>query len=136
MVRVWASDLTGPPLENLRRRIQSWLDYFTEWIDDPVSHRIERVDLNNSSPDDPNYNPHHVLSGDFRFVDVAGETPEMILGDAGSGLQSHCQWYRVGYHRCDHEQLTPLIDCSWDTARTREWTASGVSIPPDVPTFN
>jgi len=42
-------------------------------------------------------------------------------------------WYRVGYHACEHDESTPSA-CSWDDKA--EWTAKDVTVPSGVPDFD
>lgn len=119
MIRVYCE----PPKGDADTAIQNWVDNYSEWTGDPVTHELVET---NAAMDDSGTT---YLRGDWRFHDQ-GEAATDILDDLSSRLQSINSglWHRLGYHVCDHDEATATA-CSWD--QTLEWG----TVPNDIPTF-
>lgn len=123
---VWHPNTSVTEIQNT---IDNWLSSHDEWLEDHVSHTVS---LNASLVDD---------SVEYYAVDVRFETTDTVstlLGDVTNDLEGSVEWYRIGYHSCTHDGDGG--DCSFDPsvdtdAVAREWTASSVTIPSEVPDF-
>jgi hypothetical protein len=51
-----------------------------------------------------------------------------ILDNISLYADSYCDWYRLGYHECIHDEDNPQ-PCSWDEKRENG------TIPSDIPEF-
>lgn len=47
-------------------------------------------------------------------------------------LMNKVDWYRVGYHECDHDEAD-RTGCGWQD--TAEWADTNVTTPSGVPDF-
>jgi hypothetical protein len=56
------------------------------------------------------------------------EDKAIILDNIHQYAQSYCDWHRIAYHVCTHDETDPQ-PCSWDDVRE-----NGV-VPSHVPTF-
>ncbi|MFP4218810.1 MAG: hypothetical protein ACLFR6_08245 [Salinarchaeum sp.] len=59
------------------------------------------------------------------------EDESIILDNLDDYAASYCDWHRIGYHVCEHDESDPT-PCSWDTDLGRK---SG-SVPDHIPTFD
>lgn len=120
MIRV----LCEPPKGEAENAVDNWVDNYTEWDSDPVSHELNET---NTAIDDSGT---AYVRGDWRFEDQ-GEEPTNILTDLSERLQSMQGglWHRLAYHVCTHDEDDPQ-PCSWD-----EVVEHG-DVPDDIPTFD
>ena len=100
--------------------VNQWLADNTPWTDDPTPHETTLVE-NTPISDRP---PH--FRGDVRF-EFTDDKPE-LLTQIETDLSGIASWYRIGYHKCDHDE-TDATPCSW--GETRE----GGNVPDSIPTF-
>lgn len=45
-----------------------------------------------------------------------GENRAIILDNLDEHATIHCEWHRIGYHECTHDETDPT-PCSWDERR-------------------
>lgn len=57
------------------------------------------------------------------------EDKAIIFDQLDQYAASYCDWHRIGYHACTHDEDNPQ-PCSWDETRENG------TIPDDTPTFN
>lgn len=109
---------------DLETRIDDWVASNPEWTNDTVEHTLSE------------HNTEYGGSGatyyavDVRFTQ--DDTKSNLLQKLADKIKQKVDWYRVGYHMCEHDGNT-TSSCSWDDKV--EWTAKDVTIPPGVPTF-
>lgn len=112
-------------LTQARDAFQTWLNNHNEWEGDVVAHQ-----LNETSPLGSTI---VYWSGVGRFFST--DVKDNLFQKLEDKYLNKVDWYRIGYHVCDHDAVSSeRIGCSWD--EEREWTASGQSIPPEVPDIN
>lgn len=129
MIEVVASthgnDTPGLSLSEIRDAMDDWVSKHSEWTADPDDHTIEETALYPRDPGTVYYR------GVYRFE--LSDAKDNLLQKAGDKLKKKVDWYRLGYHVCDHDE-TAREGCSWDDER--EWTSKNTaSIPSDVPDF-
>lgn len=118
-----STDTPGMSLTEINTALDDWVSKHSEWVNDSQEHSIT---IANSDFDGTEY-----YVGTYRFE----------LSDAKSNLLQKCEdklkkkvdWYRLGYHVCDHDE-SDNTSCPWDDER--EWTSKNTSqIPTDIPNF-
>lgn len=129
MIRVVAaadsSDTPGLTLSEINTALDDWVSKRSEWTADPASHQISEV----SSDTDGTGTTHYV--GSYRFE--ISDAKDNLLTKCEDKLKNKVDWYRLGYHECDHDESNKS-GCSWTDKR--EWTSTNTSsIPADVPDF-
>lgn len=123
MIQILSHWPDGYTEDDIDATVQNWVDNHTEWIEDTVAHTITG---SNTAVDGTGTK---YLRGTFRFEWSDDKT--VLLDNCESTLQDYVDWYRLGYHQCLHDETG---GCDWDDKR--EWTASNVSIPSDIPDFD
>lgn len=102
--------------------MDDWVSDQSPWTADPNTHQItDQTDQGTGS---------RYRMGSYQF----------LLEDAKANLLQKCEdklvnktdFYRLGYHVCDHDS-DDRPGCSWDDQR--EWADKDVTIPDYVPTF-
>jgi hypothetical protein len=109
-------------LTDLETRLNDWKTSNNQWTDDSIAH-----ELNEYRDIDGNLICHQMS---IRFEQT--DTKANLLQKLTDKLENKVDWYRVGYHACDHDEENSS-PCSWDDVV--EWTAKDVTIPNSVPTF-
>lgn len=110
-------------VSDLETRIDNWKQEHTRWTDDSVKHElVEFRDL------DGNFVCHQIS---VRFEQT--DTKSNILQKFEDKLKNKVDYYRVGYHSCEHDENTSS-GCGWDDKV--EWVDEGVIIPEEVPVFD
>lgn len=122
MIRIFSHWPDGYTESDINTAIQNWVDNHTEWTADLTAHTISGLNTNTDG------SGTDYFRGDFRFEWSDDKTA--LLDDCETTLQSNVDWYRLGYHQCTHDGSGA---CDWDDKR--EWSASGVTIPSDIPDF-
>lgn len=107
---------------DLESNINDWVDNNDEWVEDPTDHELTEV-----SPIDSDVTYHSVS---VRFNQ--SDTKDNVLQKFTDKLKNKVDWYRVGYHACEHDENNPS-NCTWED--DVEWTDKDVTIPPEVPEF-
>lgn len=120
MIRVYVEQPKG----NAESAVQNWVENYTEWTADPVTHGFTEA---NTKLDQSGTT---YLRGDWRFIDQ-GEDPTAILDDLSGRLETFQGglWHRLGYHACDHDEDTPT-PCAW------EQSVESGNVPSEIPTLD
>lgn len=121
MIRVVAST-NGMTLSEINTVMDDWMSNQSEWEADSTNHVITERETGSGIL---------YYGGTYRLT-FDSEPKDTLLQKCGDKLKNKVDWYRLGYHVCDHDE-TDRTGCSWDDER--EWTDAGVSIPSDVPDF-
>ena len=100
--------------------VDQWLADNTPWTDDLTPHEITLVE-NTPISDRPTH-----FRGDVRF-EFTDDKPE-LLTQIETDLSGIASWYRIGYHKCDHDEDTPT-PCAW------EQTRDGGDVPDAIPSI-
>jgi len=119
MFRVVAQKPSDITLTVANQLVDKWLANNTAWTEDPVPHELSLVD-------DPLTDAPVHFRGDLRFE--ASDDKRALLDRIETDLSGVVSWYRVGYHRCSHDEDNAQ-PCSWD-----EGVEFG-TVPRGVPTF-
>ena len=112
MIRIDA----GPPqditFEEIQQSVSDWVDKHATWSEtaDMVLSRHQDIDG---------------VWGHWWFE--SSEDQSILLDETEVEISSHCDWYLIRYHVCDHDEgeNTP---CSWDESSER----SAGSIPEGI----
>jgi len=112
-------------LTDLETRINDWVESNPEWTEDLVDHTLTE---RNTEIDGTGATYYGV---DVRFTQ--DETKSNLIQKLTDKLKDKVDWYRVGYHACEHDQES-ASPCSWDDKA--EWTAKDVVIVSGVPDFD
>lgn len=120
MIRVIASR-NGMTLTEINDALDTWVDNHSEWVEDPVNHHITEEKTDSGTV---------YYGGNYRFHTT--DAKDNLLTKCGDKLKNKVEWYRLGYHSCDHNE-SDRQSCSWDDER--EWSNSNSSIPSDAPDF-
>jgi len=118
MFRVLAHDPPDVSESEVQRGVQTWVSNNTPWTANPVPHEVNLVD-------DPLSDAPLHYRGDFRFEDT--DDADALRKEIAQTLTHYCDWWRVGYHRCSHDEDN-AESCSWD-----EQYESG-TVPSEMPT--
>lgn len=123
MFRVFVG--AGPmSVSDLETRINDWVAANPEWEADSADHTLTE---RNTAIDGTGETYYAV---DVRFREE--DTKANLLQKLTDKLKDKTDWYRVGYHVCQHDE-TNGGPCAWDDSAA--WTATGVRVPAGVPTF-
>ena len=100
---------------------QSFNGWLSTWLVNmqPWAERPNDVPSQRERP-----GPHY--RGDLTFAWT--EEKSIILDQIEGYLSSYCDWYRIGYHVCDHDEAD-RGDCVWDMQR------DGGAVPDFVDSF-
>lgn len=123
MLRVVTSS-GGMTLAEINDAMDTWVANHSEWAEDAAEHHIVEANTFGEGAGTDYY------TGDFRFH--LEDAKDNLLQKCGDKLRNKVEWYRLGYHQCDHDEADTL-GCSWDDER--EWTATDATIPTAVPDF-
>ena len=85
--------------------VEQWLNTHNPWTEDPIPHEIRLVD-------DPIMDTSRHFRGDLRFE--IDDDMTAIRDQMKTDLAGVTSWYRIGYHRCDHDE-SEADACSWDS---------------------
>lgn len=125
MIRVCiGSDTSKMTLQDANDALDTWVANHSEWIDDTSPHQLREVNTESDGSGVVYWN------GICRFY--LSDEKDNLLTKCEDKLVNKCDWYRLGYHNCDHDE-SDRRGCSWDDER--EWTDKNESIPPEVPDF-
>lgn len=107
-------------IADLETRLNDWKTNNNRWTDDSVAHEL---------------NEYRAIDGTLICyqMSIRFDQTDMkanLLQKLTDKLDNKVDWYRVGYHICDHDDENGS-PCSWDDVV--EWTAKDVTIPTDVP---
>lgn len=111
-------------INDLKTRINNWVSSNAEWTEDSVDHTLTE---RNTALDGSGATYHAI---DVRFLD--SDAKSNLQQKCEDKLVNKCDWYRLGYHNCDHDE-SDRQGCSWDDER--EWTAKDQTIPSAIPNF-
>lgn len=115
----------GPmSITDLETRINNWVSNNDEWTEDMTDYTLSEVNTEMDGSGATYY------SIDVRFNQ--SDTKANILQKFTDKLKDKVDWYRVGYHTCEHDEQN-ASPCSWQDMT--EWTAKDVTIPSGVPNF-
>lgn len=119
-----STDTGGMTLSEINSAMDDWMSKQSRWEADPTEHVVT---LSEPIGDGTSH-----YTGNYRLT-FDSETKDNLLQKLGDKLKKKLDWYRIGYHQCDHDESSPT-GCSWDDER--EWTSKNTdSIPSDVPDF-
>lgn len=125
MIRVYISTEGKTSLEAHNTAMDDWVSQQSVWMEDPDTHHIIEV-----SPLEEDSTPYYM--GTYRFHVPASDEKDNLLQKCEDKLVNKCDWYRIWYHVCDHDEDESTRDgCTWD--EMREWTDKDVTIPADIP---
>lgn len=124
MVRVIIGPNDKMTLQQANDELDKWVNNHSEWVEDSTEHHVRETNT------DPSGSGVTYWRGSYRFE--YSDAKDNLLQKCEDKLTDKCDWYRLGYHVCDHDE-SDRQGCSWDDER--EWTAKDQSIPSDVPTF-
>ena len=99
--------------------LDTWLTNMTPWSYPGVQNELPL--LNQPNGDDPEY-----YAGELAF-DWNAESKSIIVDNLEGYLSSYCDWYRLGYHICTHDEDD--ADCTWDDVR------DGGTVPASIPSL-
>lgn len=102
--------------------LSTWMTNMQPWTDDEVVNEVPS-NMRNTNIDGDGV--------DYYAVQLAFEWTEdksIILDQINGYLSSYCDWHRIGYHVCDHDEQE-RDGCSWDEVR------EGGSVPDDIPSL-
>lgn len=119
-----STDTGGMTLSEINSAMDDWMSKQSEWVSDPTEHAVTLVE--------PESGAASYYQGNYRLT-FDSDTKDNILQKLGDKLKTKVDWYRVGYHQCDHDQDTGT-GCFWGDER--EWTSKNTnSIPSHIPNF-
>lgn len=129
MIRVVAAvdstDTPGMTESEINTAMDDWVSKHSEWIFDSVEHHIVKE---NSEYDGTGVNYY---LGSYRFE--LSDAKDNLLQKCSDKLKNKVDWYRLGYHLCEHDEENPA-PCIWDDEI--EWMSKNTtSIPQQVPDF-
>lgn len=87
--------------------LDTWLTNMQPWTDDEVTNELPTL-VEKSDGD-----------GEWYQTELAFEWTEErahILDNLDQYAASYCDWHRIGYHECSHDEDDPE-PCSWDEVR-------------------
>ena len=118
-------------VSDLETRIDDWVASNAEWADNSVAHTLAE---RNTKLDGSGVTYYGI---DVRFL--LDDAKSNLLQKFEDKLKDKTDWYRVGYHRCTHDESSPS-PCSFDPAddpdaSAVQWTAKDTTIPSDIPDF-
>jgi len=119
MFRVLAANPDGVTETQANQLVGQWLANNTPWTEDRVPHDLRL--MNDPLTDAPTH-----FRGDMRFE--KSDDKSSLLEQIKTDLSGVVSWYRIGYHRCSHDDDNPQ-PCSWDQQ------SEGGTVPNGVPTF-
>lgn len=101
----------------------AWLD---QWLTN--MQLWDAPEVTNSAPTlrEPLNADTKYYGGDLAFA--WSEDEAIILDQLSQYADAYCDWYRIGYHFCDHDEDNPT-PCAW------EQTIESGTVPDGVPTF-
>ncbi len=99
--------------------IGQWLINMQPWADPEVTNELPEETTNREA--DSYY------SGELAFE--WSEDKAHILDNLDQYMASYCDWHRLGYHVCSHDE-EPLTSCSWGEVRENG------SVPSYIPEMN
>jgi hypothetical protein len=109
-------------------------DAFHEWL------TTWKADLDGDTADAVSNNipdaPTSPQNSDLEYYSVSmtfasHEDPLVVFKDPYGKLVECCEWSRVGYHACQHDEANPG-DCTW---KAENIPADNGTVPDPVPTF-
>jgi len=105
MFRVVAGNPDEYSKASIDQLVDDWIVGHDRWEQDSAEHSLS---VTNSAIDGSGT---EYLRGDFRFnrTDDRGSIESSFQGL----FQDIFNWYRIGYHRCDHDEENPS-PCNWD----------------------
>jgi len=121
MIRVFIGPNDKMTLQQANDELDKWVNNHSEWVEDMAAHVVSETVT-------PSGSKYWLGSYRFQFDDAK----DNLLTKCEDKLTDKCDWYRLGYHNCDHDE-SDRSGCSWDDQR--EWTAKDQTIPSDVPSF-
>jgi hypothetical protein len=89
-------------------------------------------ELTNEIPDAP-VTPRDDSNAEYYSATLSydfGEPPTEVLREPYHALTDHCDWGRLGYHECDHDESDPE-PCAF----TSDHVLEDGAVPDHVPTF-
>lgn len=121
-------------VSDLEARIDDWVASNAEWVEDTQPHELTE---RNTEIDGSGATYYGI---DVRFL--KDDTKDNLLQKFTDKLKDKVDWYRVGYHECDHDAAPEEWSegAIWDpsvtpSAEAHEWTAKDATIPSGVPDF-
>lgn len=124
MIRVYIGPNSKMSLTQAKDAWQKWVTNHSEWTNDNTKHSLNK---SNTRPDGSGTMYWHG-SCRFKLTDAKSN----LIQKCEDKFVDKCDWYRLGYHKCDHDE-SQKGGCSWDDER--EWTATNQTIPSDIPNF-
>jgi hypothetical protein len=105
-------------------------DWLTIWKADLDGDTADAVD--NTIPSEPTSS----MESDIEYYSVSmtfasHEDPLIVLEEPYTKLVELCEWSRVGYHACQHDEDNPG-DCAWNAENI---PADNGTVPDPVPAF-
>lgn len=123
MIRIHCGPQSSWPQSDCNAAVEDWMSKQSEWTPDPVDHSMQSA-VNGETGT-------AWWTGDYRLT-FESDPKDNLLQKLEDKLVNKCDWYRLGYHECTHDE-SPPSPCSWD--EEREWTDKNVTIPSEIPDF-
>lgn len=111
-------------LTDLESRIDTWVSSNARWTEDSVDHTLRE---RNTALDGTGQTYYAI---DVRFLQ--DNSKSNLLQKFTDKLENKVDWYRVGYHSCEHD-MENGSPCGWDDKQ--EWMDKDVTVPSGVPDF-
>lgn len=124
MIRVCIGPNDKMTLQQANDALDTWVGNHSEWVEDSVEHAVSETNTQLDGSGTAYW------LGSYRFG--YSDAKDNLVQKCEDKIVNKCDWYRLGYHICDHDE-NDRGGCSWDDER--EWTAKDVTIPSGVPTF-
>lgn len=121
MFRVLVGPQSSWSQVDVNAAVEDWMNKQSEWTADSTAHSMAGV----VSPVDGT--PY--WQGDYRLT-FDSEPKANLYQKLEDKLVNKPDWYRVGYHECEHDETDPT-PCAFTDIR--EWTDKDVTIPSEVP---
>jgi len=123
MIKIHCGPQSSWTLTQCNLTVEEWMLNQSEWQSDPTIHEMSVTSALDTSLS--------WFAGEYRLT-FDSEPKSDILQKLEDKLKNNPDWYRIGYHECDHDEPVQT-GCSWDDER--QWTDTNVTIPPQVPNF-
>jgi len=120
MFRVYAHNPDAYTLTEINSIVNGWIADHDRWSEDTVDHSLS---VTNTSADGTGI---EYLHGDFRFNQTVPKADIEFAFE--QKIQPALDWYRIGYHECEHDEESGS-GCSWQDVLEYG------PIPSDIPTI-
>jgi len=120
MFRVYAHNPKAYTLTEINNAVDDWIADHNRWGEDTIDHSLS---VGNTALDGSGA---EYLRGDFRFNQTDPRADIEFTFE--QKIQPALDWYRIGYHECDHDEESDT-GCSWQDVMEYG------TIPSDIPSI-